>query len=104
MPWVHIDDAVSLILFALSQQNLSGPMNVTAPNPVTNANFTHALAHALRRPAVIPVPSLALKILFGEMSDVLLGGARAIPRAAIQAGYTFRFPELEPALQDVLSG
>lgn len=101
--WVHVDDAVSLIVFAISQQNLNGPVNVTAPNPVTNSVFTRALAHALRRPAVIPVPSLALKILFGEMAEVLLGGARVVPQAALQAGYTFRFPELQPALENVLS-
>lgn len=101
--WVHMQDAVALILLGLSQENLNGPVNVTAPNPVTNAVFTRALADALRRPAVIPVPSLALKILFGEMAEVLLGGARVIPRAAMQAGYTFRFPELQPALQHVVS-
>ncbi|HZT39482.1 MAG TPA: TIGR01777 family oxidoreductase [Bryobacteraceae bacterium] len=103
MSWIHIEDAVSLILLAVSRQSLDGPVNVTAPHPVTNAAFTRALAQALGRPAVIPVPSLALRVLFGEMAGVLLGGARVLPQVALQAGYAFRFPELQPALEDILS-
>jgi len=102
MPWIHLDDLLRLIEFALGHDGVSGPLNAVVQNPVTNREFTAALAHALRRPAVVAMPAFLLKILFGEMACVLLDSQRAIPRAALDAGFEFRHPELGPALQDVL--
>ena len=69
-------------------------MNATSPNPVTNAEFTRALAHAIHRPAIFPVPALALKLLFGQMAEILLASQRAMPEAALRAGFEFRYPEI----------
>jgi hypothetical protein len=102
MSWVHRDDTLELLLFALEREELRGPMNVTAPEPVTNADFTRALGAALHRPAVLPVPSLALKVAFGEMSRVVLGGQRVLPRLAQEGGYRFQHPELPQALRTLL--
>ena len=98
MSWIHIDDVIALIVFALSNAALEGPLNVVAPTPVTNAEFTRQLARALHRPAFFPVPALALKLIFGEMAEVLLGGQRVLPKAALRAGFTFRYSELGSAL------
>jgi uncharacterized protein len=102
MSWIHLDDLASLIQFAL-EKPVSGAVNGVAPNPVTNADFTRGLAAAVRRPAICPVPALALRVLFGELSDVLLASQRVAPAAAESAGFSFRFPELTGALADVLS-
>lgn len=102
MSWIALDDLVSLIEFAIEDAALSGPVNAVAPNPVTNAAFTRELAAALHRPAILPVPAFALKILFGEMSQVLLGGQRVIPRAALRSGFQFRFADLGHALRAAL--
>jgi uncharacterized protein (TIGR01777 family) len=102
MSWIHLDDLLGLIEFALGHEEVSGPLNATAPNPVTNREFTAALGRALHRPAFLPVPGFALRLLFGEMASVLLSSQRAIPRAALDGGFEFRHPELGPALQDVL--
>ena len=103
MPWVHIDDLVELMLFAARESNISGPLNATAPHPVTNRDFTTTLARVLGRPAFMPaVPPLALRLLFGGFGQVLLDSQRALPRAALAAGFAFRYPELEAALKEVL--
>jgi len=102
MAWIHIDDEVGLIEFAISSSRLSGPVNATAPNPVTNAEFTRELAHALHRPAILPVPKFALHLLYGDMAQIVYASQRAIPEAALQAGYQFRFPKLDGALLDIL--
>jgi uncharacterized protein (TIGR01777 family) len=99
MSWIALDDLISLIEFAIIDAALSGPANAVAPNPVTNAVFTRELAAALHRPAILPVPAFALKILFGEMSQILLGGQRVIPQAALRAGFQFRFADLGEALR-----
>jgi uncharacterized protein (TIGR01777 family) len=102
MSWIHIEDAVRMILYALENSALRGPVNTTAPNPVTNAIFTSDLARALHRPAIFPVPEFALRLLFGEMAELLLSSQRVIPKAAETAGFRFQFPELRPALADIL--
>jgi uncharacterized protein (TIGR01777 family) len=103
MPWVHIDDLVELILFAAREPAVSGPINGVAPHPVTNRQFTKTLGRVLRRPTFLPaVPPFAIKLLMGDFAEVLLASQRVIPRAATAAGFTFKFPELEPALRDVL--
>jgi uncharacterized protein (TIGR01777 family) len=106
MSWIHIDDAVSLILFALENAAggpPSGAINATAPHPVTNDEFTRRLATALHRPAIFPVPAFALKLAFGEMSEVLLDSQRVLPAAAQAAGFHFQYPELSAALESILS-
>ena len=102
MPWIHLDDHLDLVEFALAQTRVSGPLNAVAPNPVTNREFTATLARALGRPAFLPAPAFALKAMFGEMASVLLASQRVIPRAALDAGFIFRHPELGVALQDIL--
>jgi uncharacterized protein len=101
--WIHIDDAVNLILFAMEGAALSGSVNATAPHPVTNDEFTRRLAGALHRPAIFPVPAFALKLAFGEMSEVLLDSQRVLPAAAGTAGFRFQYPELSAALGNILS-
>ena len=102
MSWIHLEDLAAL--FQLAVENpVRGPLNGVAPNPVTNSDFTRELARALRRPAVFPVPEFALRLRFGEMADVLLASQRVAPRAAQAAGFRFRFPQLAPALADLLS-
>lgn len=102
-PWVHLDDVVGLIQHALFSDNLSGPMNTTAPGEVTNAEFTSVLASALHRPAFFAAPAFALKLVLGEMSELLLASHRVKPAVALATGYHFRFPNLAQALQDLIS-
>jgi len=99
MPWVHVDDIVGLILFAIERENLQGAANATAPHPVTNREFTRVLAHVLHRPAIFPVPAFALKLAIGEFGDILLASQRALPRVLLDAGYPFKYPTLEEALR-----
>lgn len=101
MPWIHRTDMVGMILFLLEREDLSGPFNASAPNPVTNAEFTRVLGRALKRPAVLPAPGLALKLVFGEMSRLLLTGAKMLPARMEQAGYVFEYRELDQALQAI---
>lgn len=101
--WIHIDDEVGLILWALDNEEVSGVVDATSPNPVTNAAFAKALGRALNRPAILPVPGIALDLIFGgEFGKVLRGGQRAIPRRALDLGYKFRHPDLDEALRDLL--
>ncbi len=100
--WAHVDDVVGLTLHALDNQGLHGPVNVTAPGVVTNAKFSRALGRVLRRPALLPVPALALRLKFGEVSQVLTGSQRCQGLAAQRAGYAFRYPEIQGALQSAL--
>jgi uncharacterized protein (TIGR01777 family) len=102
MPWIHLDDEVGLIDFLLQHEDCTGVFNACAPELVRNADFTQALARTLRRPAILPVPSWALRLALGEMSGLLLGGQHLQPRHALAAGYRFRHPELEPALRELL--
>jgi uncharacterized protein (TIGR01777 family) len=102
MSWVHLDDLVGLIQHVLDNP-VRGAVNGTSPNPVTNADFTKALSHSLSRPALVPMPAFTLKFMFGEMSEVMLASQRVLPKAAEAAGYTFRYPDLEPALANILA-
>lgn len=102
MPWIHLDDLTGIFTFAL-ENPVSGAINGTAPNPVTNADFTRALAKALHRPAFFPVPKAALALLFGEMAEVLFDSQRVLPKQTEAAGYKFRYPELAGALKHLLS-
>jgi len=103
MPWVHIDDQVALIDFLLQHNDASGPYNACAPEPVRNREFAKRLGRALHRPALLPVPALLLKAGLGEMSTLLLGGQRARPVRLLAAGFTFRFNDLQSALDNLSS-
>lgn len=102
--WIHREDAVALFLFALEQTAASGVLNATAPSPVTNRTFAHALGHALHRPSVFTVPAFILRAALGEMSMVILQGQQVLPKRALELGFTFRFPQLEGALENLLAG
>jgi uncharacterized protein (TIGR01777 family) len=101
MSWIHLDDLAALFRFALANP-IAGPVNAVAPQPAANADFTRELGRALHRPALFPMPKLALRLLLGEMSEVLLASQRVVPQAAEAAGFQFRFPELGGALADLL--
>jgi uncharacterized protein (TIGR01777 family) len=103
MPWVHLDDAVGLALHALDDGAVRGAVNAVAPETVRNASFTRALARALRRPALLPVPALAVRLALGEVAGELLGSRRVTPARARAAGYRFERPELAPALEAELA-
>ena len=103
MAWVHIDDVVDLIVFALNFAAIRGAVNSTAPHPVTNEEFTEQLAIALHRPAILPVPAFALKLALGEMSEMVLASQRVLPTVAKSAGFRFQYPELRPALENLLA-
>jgi hypothetical protein len=101
MPWIHIDDHVSLTMWLMTTPGATGAFNVTAPNPVTNREFTRELGRALRRPAIVPVPAFALRIMLGEMAELLLTGQRAVPAHAEQLGFRFAYDRLDHALQSL---
>jgi uncharacterized protein (TIGR01777 family) len=103
LPWIHVDDLVGIYLAALDGPDWEGPVNGTAPAPVTNRDFSKALGRALRRPAVAPVPRLALKLLYGEMEQIVTTGQRAVPRRALELGYAFRHRDLDEALRSALA-
>lgn len=101
VPWVHLDDVVGVTLFALDNEQVRGPVNVSAPEPVTNKELSRTLGRVLRRPAFAPVPALAVKALYGEMAQIVTTGQRAVPGRLGELGYRFRQPDLEAALRDV---
>jgi uncharacterized protein (TIGR01777 family) len=98
VPWVHIDDVVGALLFALDTDAASGPINVTGPQPATNTELSKSLGRALKRPAVLPVPAFAIKALYGEMSTMVTTGVRAEPVRLKELGYSFHYPALDGAL------
>jgi len=99
VPWVHTDDVVGALVFCVDTAAAEGPINLTAPQPATNAELSKALGRVLHRPAVLPVPALAIKLLYGEMAQIVTTGVRAVPARLLELGYEFRQPELEPALR-----
>jgi uncharacterized protein (TIGR01777 family) len=102
-PWIHHADDVRVIMFLIEHELARGVFNLTAPQPVRNRDFARVLGNVLKRPAFVPVPALALRLLFGEMSTVLLDGQKALPTRLQEAGFAFRFPDLESALGDIYS-
>ena len=101
-PWIHVEDAVSLVLAALGDSRWSGPMNAVAPGIVTNADLTRTLGQLLHRPTLLPVPAPVLRLGLSELAGQLLGSRRVIPRAAQERGFRFAYPELGPALREAL--
>ena len=103
LPWIHADDVAGIYLRALDDERWSGPVNATAPEPVTNAAFSRALGRALKRPAVLPVPALAIRTLYGEMAIIVTGGQNAVPERPLALGFTFAHPRLDEALESALA-
>ena len=101
-PWIHRQDWIDLVRFAIRTARVAGPLNATAPNPVTNAEFARALGRSIGRPSFMPTPGLALKLLLGEMAEaLLLSGQRAVPARAERLGYEFAFTDLAAALRAI---
>jgi hypothetical protein len=103
MSWIHRDDLAELFRFAI-EKPIRGPLNAVAPDAAVNAAFTRELARAVHRPAIFPAPKFALRLMFGEMSEILLGSQHVTPKAVTAAGFVFRYPRLGPALADLLGG
>ena len=100
--WIHRDDWTRMVRWAIDTPAIKGPINLTAPAPVTNREFTQALARALHRPALAPAPAFALRILLGEMADaMILSGQRVLPEKATMNGFEFRYPDLDSALRAI---
>jgi uncharacterized protein (TIGR01777 family) len=105
MSWIHIDDWIEMMLWAIEKSSVSGPINLAAPEPVTNAEFARALGRAMHRPSWIPVPGFALRVIVGEMAnDALLLGHRILPKRAREFGYVFRHPRVDEALASAVQG
>jgi uncharacterized protein (TIGR01777 family) len=102
MPWIHLADEVGAMRFLLDSPEARGPFNLVAPNPVSNRDFARALGRVLGRPSFMPAPGLALSLVLGEMSGMLLGGQYAVPQRLLEHGYRYRFQDLEGALRDLL--
>ena len=102
MSWIHLDDLVGLIRHALENPDVSGAINATAPNPVRNSQFTRVLARTLRRPALFTVPKAGLQFLFGDMSQIMLASQRVLPKATLDSGYEYKYPDLGQALKNLL--
>lgn len=104
MSWISIEDVIASMIFCINNTQVSGPINMTAPEPATNAQFTRALGRALGRPTIFPMPGFVAKGIFGEMGDaILLGGSRVVPRKLQEAGYQFQYPTLEQALSQQIN-
>jgi len=103
LPWIHLDDEIAAIQFLIDREDASGPFNLTAPKPVTNAEFSQSLGHVMGRPAVVPTPAFALRLAFGEMATIVLDGQRAIPQRLGELGYPFHYPDPESALRALLA-
>ena len=99
MPWIHVDDVVGIYLRAIDDPAWRGAVNATAPEPVTNRTFSKALGKALHRPAVAPIPGAAIRLLYGDMAEIVTKGQRVIPKRTIELGYTFQHADLDEALE-----
>jgi uncharacterized protein (TIGR01777 family) len=100
--WIHRDDWTRMVRWAIDASNLTGPLNVTAPAPVTNREFARAVGRALHRPSIMPAPAFALRLVLGEMADAMvLSGQRVLPAKAGRGGFEFRYPDLDAALTQI---
>ena len=102
MSWIHIDDEVKAIRFLIENEQGSGVYNLTAPNPVTNAEMGKQIGKILHRPYYLPVPGFAMRMLFGEVSTVVLDGQRVLPKRLLESGYDFKYPTVDLALAEIL--
>jgi uncharacterized protein (TIGR01777 family) len=103
MPWVHIDDVTGIFLYVIDNANVSGPVNVSAPNPERMKEFSKHLGKAMGKPSIFPVPGFMVKIIAGEMAEVILSGRRAIPKKILEAGYKFKFKHALDAWKDIFA-
>ncbi|CAN5266624.1 TIGR01777 family oxidoreductase [soil metagenome] len=103
MPWIHLDDLVGIYIAAIDNATFQGPINASAPEPVPNKAFAKALGHAIHRPAIAPVPGFTIKLLYGEMAQIVLTGVRMVPGRIAELGYEFQHPQLDAALTDTLA-
>ena len=103
IPWIHVDDVVAIYLAALDDASWAGPVNASAPEPVTNAEFSKALGRALHRPAIAPIPGFAIRALYGDMAMIVTEGQRAVPRKTLDLGFSYEHPNLDEALKNVTS-
>ncbi len=103
MSWIHHDDMTRLLLRTLDDAAAAGPVNGTAPNPVTNADFSRALGRAMHRPAFMPTPGFALRLMLGEVAGVVTTGQRVLPKRALALGYTFKYPQIDAALAEIIA-
>ena len=103
-PWIHLEDLMAAILFILEHRKVSGPLNFCAPNPVRNREFTTTLGEVLGRPSFMPAPAFLIRIAMGEFGDVFLGSQRTIPDQLLKYGFSFRYPDIEGAIQAVVNG
>jgi NAD dependent epimerase/dehydratase family enzyme len=102
MSWIGLEDWIGLVHWALVTNHVSGPLNLTAPAPVTNGEFARILGSVLKRPAIVPMPAFVMRLALGELADALiLGGQRVVPARAQALGYEFKYPTLEPALREI---
>lgn len=101
LPWVHRLDWIEMVRWIVDTPGVTGPLNVTAPHPVTNAVFTRALGRAMHRPAFLPAPTFAIRIALGEMADAILASQRALPGVPLAHGYHFRYPEIDMAFRGI---
>lgn len=102
VPWIHVEDLVSLIQWSVENDNVVGPVNGTAPNPIRNSTFTKAIANAVRRPAFLPAPKFALKLALGEFADSLFSSQQVIPKAALDGGFQFKFSQIDDAMREIV--
>ena len=102
LPWIHVEDVVGIYLNAIDDERWTGPVNATAPEPVSNKEFSKALGRALHRPAIAPVPEFAIRLLYGGMAKLVVEGQYARPRRTLELGYRFRHPDLDEALRSAL--
>jgi NAD dependent epimerase/dehydratase family enzyme len=102
MAWIHADDVVGIYLAAIDGDDWRGPVNASAPEPVTNRDFSRALGRALRRPAIAPVPGFAVRLLYGDMAEIVTTGQRAVPERPLALGYAFAHTDVEAALRDAV--
>lgn len=101
-PWIHFDDYIAAVRFVTDDPKSSGPYNLSAPNPVRNREFAYALGRIMHRPAFLPIPRFALELPFGEVATVVMDGQRVVPDRLVKAGFEFRYPDLEPALKELM--
>jgi uncharacterized protein (TIGR01777 family) len=102
LSWIHIDDMVRLIDFCIENASIIGPVNATAPNPVTNKEFGRALAKAMKRPNLFPLPAFIMKLIFGELSTLLLEGQKVLPHVLLEHGFSFKYSSVDKALADIV--
>jgi uncharacterized protein (TIGR01777 family) len=103
MPWIHVDDVVGIYLRAIDDPAWTGAVNATAPDPVTNKVFSTALGRALHRPAIAPIPGAAIRVLYGDMAEIVTTGQRVLPKRTLELGYTYQHADLDEALESALA-